>query len=84
MGERTTEAWLPLPKKKRETSNLLIFSPFVDTDVHLVLFARENENDNLNVDEWVYHNDNWKPTQKLLPGFMFGGFIANDYEKNNM
>ena len=62
----------------------LIFSPFVDTDVHLVLFARENENDNLNVDEWVYHNDNWKPTQKLLPGFMFGGFIANDYEKNNM
>ena len=52
--------------------------------VHLILFARENENDNLNVDEWVDHNDNRKPTQKLLPGFMFGGFIANDYEKNNM
>ena len=50
----------------------------------MVLFARENENDNLNVDEWVDHNDNWKPSQKLLPGFMFGGFIANDYEKNNM
>ena len=50
----------------------------------MVLFARENENDNLNVDEWVDHNDNWKSTQKLLPGFMFGGFIANDYEKNNM
>ena len=63
---------------------MLIFSPFVDTDVHLVLFARENENDNLNVDEWVDHTDNWKPTQKLLPVFMVGGFIANDYETNNM
>ena len=70
--------------EKKGNEQFVNFSPFVDTDVHLVLFARENENDNLNVDEWVDHNYNWKPTQKLLPGFMFGGFIVNDYEKNNM
>ena len=52
--------------------------------VHLILFARENESNNLYVDEWVDQNDNWIPTQKLLPGFMVGGFIANDYETSNM